>query len=281
MVPGGALTEPAEPTSADPSVITRSDLGGRVVLVAGQDESTEIVANFLASRVPDLVVVVEDPPSRLQMARRRARRVGWTAVVGQIIFVGVLQPILRRQGSRRRAAILGTARSGVTTAAPRHRVPSVNAEATVALLASLRPTLVVVHGTRIISSRVLESLGCPAVNVHAGITPRYRGVHGGYWALAEGHPEWVGTTVHLVDPGIDTGAILAQATFDVTDEDTIATYPDLHLIHGLSALGTQVDKAMTGQKLEPLSTGIAPGSGLYYHPTLWGYLWRRWRRGIR
>ena len=62
----------------------------------------------------------------------------------------------------------------------------------------------------------LGSLGCPVVNVHAGITPRYRGVHGGYWALAERHPEWVGTTVHLVDPGIDTGAILAQATFDVS-----------------------------------------------------------------
>ena len=98
---------------------------------------------------------------------------------------------------------------------------------------------------------MLQSLGCPVVNMHAGITPRYRGVHGGYWALAERHPEWVGTTVHLVDPGIDTGAILAQATFDVTDEDTIATYPDLHLIHGLALLGTQVDRVLAGQELEP------------------------------
>jgi folate-dependent phosphoribosylglycinamide formyltransferase PurN len=267
--------------SADTSVITRSPLGGRVVLLAGPDESTEIVANFLASRVPDLVVVVEDPPSRLQMARRRARRVGWIAVTGQILFVGVLQPVLKRQGARRRAAILGTARAGVTTAAPRHRVPSVNDEATVALLLSLGPTLVVVHGTRIISRRVLGSLGCPAMNVHAGITPRYRGVHGGYWALAEGHPEWVGTTVHLVDPGIDTGGILAQATFDVSHEDTIATYPDLHLMHGLAPLGTQVDKVLNGQELDPVSRGLAPGSGLYYHPTLWGYLWRRWRHGVR
>ena len=282
MVPGGALTEPAEPTSADTSATTRSPLGGgRVVLLAGPGDSTDIVANFLASRVPDLVVVVEDPPSRLRMARRRARRVGWIAVAGQLLFVGVLQPMLRRRGSRRRAAILGMAPVGVTPAPPRHRVPSVNDEVTVALLVSLGPTLVVVHGTRIIASRVLESLGCPAVNMHAGITPRYRGVHGGYWALAEGHPEWVGTTVHVVDPGIDTGGILAQATFDVTDEDTIATYPDLHLIHGLAPLGTQVDKVMTGQKLEPVSTGIAPGSGLYYHPTLWGYLWRRWRHGVR
>jgi folate-dependent phosphoribosylglycinamide formyltransferase PurN len=249
--------------------------------LAGRDESTDIIANFLAARVRELVVVVEDPPSRLQMARRRARRVGWLAVAGQVLFVTVLQPILRRRGARRRAAILGAAPVGLPPAARRHRVPSVNDEATVALLDSLGPTLVVVHGTRIIASRVLESIGCPAVNVHAGITPRYRGVHGGYWALAEGHPEWVGTTVHLVDPGIDTGAILAQATFDVTDEDTIATYPALHLMHGLAPLGSQVDKVMTGQKLEPTPTGIAPGSGLYYHPTLWGYCWRRWRHGVR
>ena len=60
-----------------------------------------------------------------------------------------------------------------------------------------------VNGTRIISSRVLDSIGCPIINTHAGITPRYRGVHGGYWALAEGHPEEVGTTVHLVDKGIE------------------------------------------------------------------------------
>ena len=125
-------------------------------------------------------------------------------------------------------------------------MPSVNDERTVALLTSLRPVLVVVNGTRIIATRVLESAGCPVVNLHAGITPRYRGVHGGYWALAEHHPEWVGTTVHLVDPGIDTGGVLAQSVFDVTGEDSFATYPYLHLVHGLPLLGDQVDKVMAG-----------------------------------
>ena len=152
---------------------------------------------------------------------------------------------------------------------------------TVALLASLRPAVIVVHGTRIIAERVLNSAGCPVVNMHAGITPRYRGVHGGYWALAEQHPDWVGTTVHLVDPGIDTGGILAQSTFQVTGEDTIATYPDLHLVHGLPLLAAQIDKVMAGTALNPLPASVAPGSGLYYHPTIWGYLWGRWRRGIR
>jgi Formyl transferase len=280
MVPGGTLTGSTDPA---PAHATRGTLpgGGRVVLLAGPGYSTDIVANYLASRVPDLVVVVEDPQSRLEMARRRARRVGWWPVVGQVLFVALLQPVLRRLGARRRAAIFRAASLDTAHRAPSHRVPSVNNDETVALLASLKPAAVVVHGTRIIAPRVLNSVACPVINMHAGITLRYRGVHGGYWALAEQHPEWVGTTVHLIDPGIDTGGILAQSTFEVSREDTIATYPDLHLTHGLPPLGAQVDKAMAGTVLEPLPAGIAPGSGLYYHPTIWGYVWLRWRRGVR
>jgi folate-dependent phosphoribosylglycinamide formyltransferase PurN len=254
---------------------------GPVVLLAGPGYSTDIVANFLSSRVPNLVVVVEDAPSRVQVARRRARRLGWPSVTGQVLFVVALQPLLHRKGARRRAAILGADSLDTSHRAPVHRVPSVNDETTVALLSSLRPAAVVVHGTRIIAARVLDSLECPIVNIHNGLTPRYRGVHGGYWALVEKHPEWVGTTVHLVDPGIDTGGILAQTTFDVTEEDTIATYPDLHLAHGLPLLGAELERVIAGKKLEPVETGLAPGSGLYHHPTLWGYLRRRWRQGVR
>ncbi len=93
-------------------------------------------------------------------------------------------------------------------------VESVNDPRTLELVAEAKPDLVVVHGTRIIAERVLREIAVPVVNVHAGITPRYRGVHGGYWAFADGRPELAGTTVHLVDAGIDTGGILGQATFE-------------------------------------------------------------------
>ena len=251
------------------------------MLLAGPGYSTDIVANYLAARVPGLVVVVENAQSRLEMVRRRARRVGWPRVVGQVLFVALVQPVLRRVSARRRAAIFRAASLDTAHRAPSHRVLSVNDDETVALLSSLDPVVVIVHGTRIIAQRVLKSVACPVINMHAGITLRYRGVHGGYWALAEQHPEWVGTTVHLVDPGIDTGGILAQRTFGVSIEDTIATYPDLHLAHGLPLLGAQMDKVIAGTALEPLPTSVAPGSGFYYHPTIWGYLWLRWRRGVR
>jgi hypothetical protein len=285
MVPNNPLTQARAGAPQPRSAGERSIAGSAnecLVLLAGTGDSTQIVANYLASRVSNLVVITEDPASRLTLARRRARRAGWRAVVGQVLFVALLLPLLRLRGRRRRDAILGgTAPGGASPRISFHRVASVNSDEAIALLRSLTPRLVVVHGTRIITRHVLDSLGCPVVNMHAGITPRYRGVHGGYWALAEHHPEWVGTTVHLVDPGIDTGGILAQATFEVSSDDTIATYPDLHLFHGLPLLGTQVDKAMKGVALEPVENGIASGSALYYHPTLWGYIWRRWRHGVR
>jgi folate-dependent phosphoribosylglycinamide formyltransferase PurN len=251
------------------------------VLLAGPGEGTEVVANFLASRVPELVVIMEDPPSRRRMVMRRARKLGWLAVTGQLLFIIGALPILRRRASPRVNDILRVASADATPREPDSRVPSVNDAQVIGLLTSLRPAMVVVNGTRIIATPVLEAAGCPVVNLHAGITPRYRGVHGGYWALAERHPEWVGSTVHLVDSGIDTGGILGQTVFEITDQDSFATYPALHLVYGLHLLGAQVDKVMAGEDLGPSAAGLAPGSRLYSHPTLWGYLRRRWRDGVR
>ena len=255
---------------------------GPVLLLAGPGDTTDIVAHYLADRVDDLVVVVEAPPSRQRMATRRAQRVGWPAVVGQTLFAAGALPWLRRRGDERIRDILAADGIDATPYGPVRHVPSVNAPETIALLQAVQPSVVVVQGTRIISTDVLTSIACPFINTHAGITPRYRGVHGGYWALAEGRPDLVGTTVHLVDKGIDTGGVLAQATFAVTPEDTVATYPYLHLVAGLPLLADQVRRVLDGSV--PAAGGDGPVDGvsrLYLHPTLWGYLARRWTAGVR
>lgn len=252
-----------------------------MVLLAGPDETANIVANYLERFVQELVVVVEARPSRVRMAVRRARRLGWVEAMGQILFVALVQPSLHYASRRRREKIRNEASVDARPRLPEFSVSSVNDNQTTLLLGRLKPSVVVVHGTRVIAPSVLKSLDCPILNVHAGLTPRYRGVHGGYWALAENHPEWVGTTVHLVDPGIDTGGILAQATFTVSDEDSISTYPDLHLVHGLPLLAAQVEKVLAGRELEPVAESLVSGSHLRHHPTLWGYFRRRWSSGVR
>jgi phosphoribosylglycinamide formyltransferase 1 len=260
--------------------------GGRggIVLLAGPGEPTHIAYHYLTTRYGEVTVILEEAVPRVTLARRRARRLGWVAVSGQIAVVTLALPVLRRRGRRRVAEILDAAGLDVSAIGPVHHVTSVNAPETEALLAELEPAVVVVNGTRIIADRIIIGARCPVINIHAGITPRYRGVHGGYWAMEEGRPDLAGTTVHLVDAGIDTGGVLARAYFTPVAGDSIATYPVRHLADGMPLLGEQIDRVLAGEVLSVEDPSRAPGDGvsqLRWHPTLWGYLWARIRRGVR
>jgi len=57
------------------------------------------------------------------------------------------------------------------------------------------------------------------INCHAGKLPFYRGRNILNWALINDEKEF-GITVHYVDEGIDTGDIVLQRVFPITDDDT-------------------------------------------------------------
>jgi phosphoribosylglycinamide formyltransferase-1 len=257
---------------------------GRIVLLAGPGVPTNIVYHYLADRFPDVVVVMELPVSRVTLARRRARRLGWVTVLGQIAFITVGLPVLRHLSRARVTAIMTGAGLDGSDIPDVRSVDSVNGPETRALLVELGPTVVVINGTRIIADSTLSAVPSPFINIHAGITPRYRGVHGGYWALAEGRPDLAGTTVHIVDTGIDTGGVLARAYFSPEPTDSIATYPYRHLADGLPLLAEQVGRVLKGEPVATLAAESVADEGesqLRWHPTAWGYIWNRLRRHVR
>ncbi len=47
-----------------------------------------------------------------------------------------------------------------------------------------------------------------AINIHAGISPYYRGTDCNFWALYDNNPHLVGSTIHLLSEGLDNGPIL-------------------------------------------------------------------------
>src|SRR5207245_4090291 len=141
---------------------------------------------------------------------RRLKRLGVGKVVGQLLFAAGVLPFVSYRSRRRLQEI--TSSNGLDISEIPHPclidVPSINSDVAIRELQRLSPRVVVVNGTRIIQAKVLQSVNAIFLNTHAGITPMYRGVHGGYWALASGDPANCGVTVHKVDSGIDTGAII-------------------------------------------------------------------------
>ena len=90
-------------------------------------------------------------------------------------------------------------------------VPSANSPECLQAIEESKPGVVLLAGCRLLSKETLAQMPCPVLNYHAGIAPKYRGMNGGYWALASGDADNFGTTVHLVDAGVDTGGVLRQA----------------------------------------------------------------------
>ncbi|MCW0212583.1 MAG: phosphoribosylglycinamide formyltransferase [Pseudonocardia sp.] len=116
-------------------------------------------------------------------------------------------------------------RAGVPTAVVRPAEHADRAAWNRALLAAVRahaPDLVVCAGfMRILGADFLDGIGCPIVNTHPALLPSFPGAHAVRDALAHG-VKVTGTTVHLVDAGVDTGPILAQEAVPVLPGDTEA-----------------------------------------------------------
>lgn len=94
--------------------------------------------------------------------------------------------------------------------------------ALVAAVLDHAPDLVVCAGfMRILGAPFLEAIGRPVVNTHPALLPAFPGAHAVRDALAHG-VTITGTTVHLVDEGVDTGPILAQEAVPVLPGDTEA-----------------------------------------------------------
>lgn len=92
-----------------------------------------------------------------------------------------------------------------------------------AVVGSHRPDLVVCAGfMRILGPAFLERFGSRTLNTHPALLPSFPGTHAVRDALSHG-VHVTGCTVHLVDAGVDTGPIVAQAAVPVLAGDDEAT----------------------------------------------------------
>lgn len=258
--------------------VTDNTTNDSIVILAGRSETSYLLINHLAGQFNVAHVIFEAPHFK-KMLRYRLRTLGPWVVAGQLLFLIWDRLWIR---SRSRASIIRLL-AGYDLRPPDGRIPttnveSINAPETWALLKSLQPQVVVVSGTGIIGKRAL-ALAPSFINLHCGITPRYRGVHGAFWAVVEGRPDLAGVTVHQVDPGVDTGAILGQAPIRVDPAlDTYRTLPVKQYLAGLPLMVSAVRDALDGT-VTPQPRMDQLESRQWYSPTPGEYL--RFLRNLR
>lgn len=157
---------------------------------------------------PRLVIVGVDPPKnrRGNLVRLRSAEPGWWE---QLVW-----------GSRRSDAPLAPGTIDLEAVAHAERIDVIvtsdpDALRVRAALHDLVPEAYVVAGFPcLLSPRVLGLATRGGLNVHPGRLPGERGPSPLFWALREGRTD-LGFTIHLLDPGEDSGDIVVQGSFQI------------------------------------------------------------------
>lgn len=113
-------------------------------------------------------------------------------------------------------------------------------------VAVFRPDLVVSAGfMRILGPAVLDRWPGRVVNTHPALLPAFPGAHAVRDALAFG-AKVTGCTLHVVDAGVDTGPVVAQAAVPVLDGDDEATLHERIKVAERSLLVDWVGRIVAG-----------------------------------
>lgn len=121
-------------------------------------------------------------------------------------------------------------------------------DAAIAAVKALNADLGIHAGGPILRPNLLSCFRLGVINAHMGLIPVYRGMSAAEWPALEGGS--VGCSVHVIDPGIDTGPLLARRALDISGCRTIGALWKL-VDEGQLALLAEVLRAV-------LETGALP-----------------------
>ena len=199
------------------SDVRRSARPLRVALLRGDDHHNQYLEALLRRRFDVVAVVVQ--PGRSQRLALRHRGKAKDAIAAE--YHRARRSVLGLSRFRRRFfhdafATAGLARPALGSTLT---VDSINDPVVADTVVASSPDICVITCTTILSKITIERIGVDIINIHGGHLPHYRGCHCFFFALSDGNFDQVGSTLHFVDPGIDTGDIIEVARPEISDAD--------------------------------------------------------------
>jgi methionyl-tRNA formyltransferase len=232
----------------------------RIVILTGSDPQHRYVARALADLPGVAAIVVTQQPELplLRRIRRARKRFGLVGMLSRALLKLTLRAI--GETSRRKAdltRVLGEPKFPGNV--PIFRTIGVNSAQTQALLRELAPGILCVYGTYIVSDATLSIAGQLALNLHTGISPRYRGADCEFWPLHEREPNFVGATIHTCTSDLDGGAIFGTAMVKLELEDGLGAVFGRCVVAGSALYKRVVDDLITGREIKPVPQDLSVG----------------------
>ncbi|PIQ91714.1 MAG: hypothetical protein COV70_02280 [Parcubacteria group bacterium CG11_big_fil_rev_8_21_14_0_20_39_22] len=134
----------------------------------------------------------------------------------------------------------------------------VNDKRTVKWILDNNPDYIVLFGSGLIKSEILNIYKDKVINLHLGLSPYYRGTATNFWPIVYGEPECIGATIHLASEEIDGGEILSQKRPDLSSGDSFHYIGCKAIMAGAECLISSIQKYEKGV-IKPLHQDLGSG----------------------
>ena len=234
------------------------------------------------------VIIREDPQAKGSLWQRIIRHVNPIELVQYIIArLSLCRNKYQENSLVKRLFYINNKEPSIPENVRLLKVADINDPATITFIKALKPDIVCVNGTNIIREPVLNlasSIRYGFINLHTGLSPYSRGGNCNHFVLLEGHPEWVGITIHHIDAGIDSGDIIISAQVEMEAQDTYEMI-DAKTFHlGIDMMLVAIRQLSEGRaarvKLWEQGKLFLKRTGYIYHPYLHVKVNRMIKKGL-
>jgi len=116
---------------------------------------------------------------------------------------------------------------------------------------NINPDLFVVVAYKILPKLLLSIPKYGAINLHSSLLPKYRGAAPIQRAILN-HEEFTGVSTFLIEPKVDTGKILEQASYHINDKDNYGSLSEKLSNIGADLVVSSIEKYLD-KKIKPYS----------------------------
>lgn len=126
------------------------------------------------------------------------------------------------------------------------------------------PDMAIVFGSSIIKEPLLSLIPQGKfINLHLGLSPYYRGSGTNFWPFIHKEIEYVGATLLHIDPGIDTGDIVAHVRPTIEASDTVHSLGCKTILEGTKALAICISMIKEGKTIPRTPQWEVPNEKYY------------------
>ncbi len=132
------------------------------------------------------------------------------------------------------------------------------------IISKINPKCISLYSVSIVKQELISLFSKKLFNIHAGLSPYYRGTATNIWPIINNQLEYIGMTIHHVESGIDSGGIIIQGRPKLEIDDNSHTMACKNTELASDLMVRTIDRFVKKESVPDFTQDLSKGKQYYF-----------------